>query len=100
MRFWKRMAAALVATYLILTGALWVAMNRPPDTIGQVMKYVPTPLIIVLPFQPLWLHARNGALRLGDAAPDFNLESVDHKTKVHLADERNRPVVLIFGSYT
>jgi thiol-disulfide isomerase/thioredoxin len=43
---------------------------------------------------------RNGTLQPGDVAPDFALESLDGKTKVHLAEERGRPVVLIFGSYT
>jgi len=34
-------------------------------------------------------------------APDFELPTVDHTRRVRLSDEcRDKPVVLIFGSYT
>jgi thiol-disulfide isomerase/thioredoxin len=40
-------------------------------------------------------------LRQGDVAPDFTLQSPDGRQSVHLADLRGqKPVVLIFGSYT
>jgi peroxiredoxin len=38
---------------------------------------------------------------VGDAAPDFELATVDHSRFVRLSSEsRSKPVVLIFGSYT
>jgi hypothetical protein len=40
-------------------------------------------------------------LKLGDVAPDFTLKTVDGKTEVTLSEFRcQKPVVLIFGSYT
>jgi peroxiredoxin len=56
---------------------------------------------MVLPFKPLWNVARNGHVRVGDAAPDFTLETADHKSHFQLASLREqKPVVLVFGSYT
>ena len=40
-------------------------------------------------------------LKVGDPAPDFKLRTVDGKREVRLSEFRGqRPVVLIFGSYT
>lgn len=40
-------------------------------------------------------------LKQGDVAPDFELKSVDGKRQVQLSSFRGeRPVALIFGSYT
>jgi len=36
----------------------------------------------------------------GDAAPDFRLPTLDHKSEVELSSLRGKPVVLVFGSYT
>ena len=100
MRVFKKTALAALGAYAALTVALWVVMSRPPDAFGQVMKHVPGPLMMVLPFKPLWLQVRAGRLQPGDTAPDFQLESIDRKTRVRLSEQRGRPVVLIFGSYT
>ena len=44
---------------------------------------------------------RQGKLKPGDAAPDFNLSLMHSKQSVRLSSFRNkRPVALIFGSYT
>ena len=32
---------------------------------------------LILPFRPLWLNARAGTLQVGDAAPDFDLPTLD-----------------------
>jgi hypothetical protein len=40
------------------------------------------------------------APRAGDPAPDFELDSLDGKSRVRLSTLRGRPVGLIFGSYT
>ena len=45
--------------------------------------------------------SREGSLKVGDPAPDFELKRLDGKGKVKLSRFRDkRPVVLIFGSYT
>jgi len=44
---------------------------------------------------------REGSLKVGDAAPDFGLALLGGEGKVKLsAFKGDRPVVLIFGSYT
>ena len=67
-------------------------------------------LITISLFGAIQLHAqqqkRGGDLRgpdtlqVGDAAPDFKLKSKDGKQEVQLSKLRDKPVVLIFGSYT
>jgi peroxiredoxin len=56
---------------------------------------------VALPFKPLWQVARAGSVNVGDMAPDFSLESPDHKSSFRLSSLRGeKPVVLVFGSYT
>ena len=44
---------------------------------------------------------REGNLKVGDAAPDFDLKRLDAKGTVKLSSFKGKqPVVLIFGSYT
>jgi hypothetical protein len=44
---------------------------------------------------------REGNLKVGDPAPDFDLKRLDGKGRVKLSSfTGKRPVVLIFGSYT
>jgi hypothetical protein len=100
MRRLRTIAACVIVLYALLTLAIWVVMRRPPEQFGEVMKHVPGPVMMVLPFETLWLQARTGALHVGDPAPDFNLESVDRRQRAQLSADRGRPVVLIFGSYT
>lgn len=45
--------------------------------------------------------AEEGALKVGDEAPVFTLKSLDGESETSLADfQGEKPVVLIFGSYT
>jgi hypothetical protein len=100
----RRFAAAglvLAAIYGALTAGLFWAMCQPPNDFGRIMKHVPLPAMAVLPFRPLWMTARGGNLRVGDVAPDFALPTHDKSETVRLADFRGeKPVVLVFGSYT
>jgi hypothetical protein len=44
---------------------------------------------------------REGDLKVGDRAPDVALLSLDGKTAVHLKESLGeKPVVLVFGSFT
>jgi hypothetical protein len=65
------------------------------------MSHVPMFAMAVLPFKPLWMSARAGTLAVGDVAPDFALPALHGDRVVKLSEEtRQKPVVLIFGSYT
>jgi hypothetical protein len=97
-------AACLVAIALlwgVAVAALYTAMRQPPETFGRIMSHVPGVAMIALPFEPLWMSARSGHLQAGDAAPDFALPVLRGDRTVTLSNEyRQKPVVLVFGSYT
>ncbi|HUI40548.1 MAG TPA: hypothetical protein VL523_01125 [Terriglobia bacterium] len=101
MRTWQKVVLAVVVIYAALCGAAYEAMRQPPERFGAIMKHVPDVAFIVLPFEPLWFHARAGHLQVGDRAPGFALPTEDQKQTVQLAAFRgSEPVVLVFGSYT
>ena len=96
-----KFVGVLGAVYFLLTIGLYSAMRQPPQVFGAVMRHVPMVAMYILPFEPLWLHARAGNLKIGDMAPDFSLHTVDKKSLVRLSSLRGeKPVVLVFGSYT
>jgi len=92
----------LLLLYGLLCVGLYAAMRQPPERFGAIMMHVPeTVAFMILPFRPFWMVARAGNLNVGDPAPDFELPALDHSHTVSLSAEyRNKPVVLIFGSYT
>ncbi|MGA9979667.1 MAG: hypothetical protein WBQ08_13675 [Candidatus Sulfotelmatobacter sp.] len=98
-------------TTCVLLAALWVAgcgalyriMQRPPEAFAGFMAKLPGPVpFLLFPFETLWMRARAGTLHPGDAAPDFSLAKLDKTAHVQLStfSSQQRPVVLIFGSYT
>jgi hypothetical protein len=91
---------AAIALYAVSSAALFAIMRQPPEVIGSFFKRTPWPFFAALPMKRLWLRAREGALRVGDAAPAFDLPTFDKQARVSLASLRGRPVVLVFGSYT
>ncbi len=92
---------AVVAAYLFVLLFFFAVMKQSPSRFSYVISRVPRPLFRVLPFRRLWMNARNGRLSVGEAAPDFRLVSLDRKTEVQLSSFKGqKPVVLIFGSYT
>jgi hypothetical protein len=101
---WKilaKAALAFVGVYVALTALLFGVMLQSPDRFAATMKHVPWPVFAALPFKPLWQVARAGQVSLGEVAPDFSLESPDHKSSFRLSSLRGeKPVVLVFGSYT
>jgi hypothetical protein len=101
MRKILKIAGVVAALYVLACGVLLAAMYQPPDKFSALMAKMPRPFMYALPFPPLWSIARGGQLHVGDAAPDFSLETVDHKSSVALSSFRGeKPVVLVFGSYT
>ena len=62
---------------------------------------MPMPAYFVLPFETLWMRARGGQLNVGDAAPDLTVKKLEDHSATDLATLWvDRPVVLVFGSYT
>ena len=100
LRKYRKFAVAFAAVYLAVSAGLVIVMRRP-ILFSEVMRHVPDPMMSVFPFKPLWFLARAGRLNVGDPAPGFNLPTSDRQSAVSLASfRRQRPVVLIFGSYT
>ena len=102
LHLWSKILGSLVVAYVVLLGGIWAAMFQPPEVFGRVMSKLPEPIVFVLfPFKPFWLFARAGHLKVSDPAPDFSLQTLDKKSRVQLSAFRGqRPVVLVFGSYT
>jgi hypothetical protein len=87
--------------FAVICAALYAIMLQSPDVFARTMKHVPWPAFVVLPFKSLWMIARSGQVSVGEVAPDFLLESADHKNQFQLSSLRGqKPVVLVFGSYT
>src|SRR6266852_405990 len=96
-----RVLALLRVGWLSFVGFIFWAMNQPPEKFGAVMKLLPWPVFLVLPFETLWNQARDGPLHVGDPAPDFTLTKLDKSGTVQLSElSKKQPVVMVFGSYT
>jgi hypothetical protein len=95
-----QVGAVLMACWLAFVAFIYTKMSATPPEFAAVMADLPRPAMMLVPFQPMWSVARAGTLQPGDAAPDFALATADRTQKVRLSDQRGRPVVLIFGSYT
>lgn len=81
---------------------IYAQMRKPPEEFGRFMRKIPAPVaFLAFPFETMWMKARKGSVEIGDRAPDFTLQTLDGNSSVQLATlNRERPVVLIFGSYT
>jgi hypothetical protein len=98
-----RGAMGLAFLYALLFSAVALAMMQPPERFGAFMKRMPAPIVWgALPARRMWLWTRRGTLAEGDLAPDFTLRTTHDRTRrVTLSSYRGqRPVVLVFGSYT
>jgi hypothetical protein len=94
-------ASVGVFAYAAAFGFFDVAMHQSPEYFSTVMKYVGPVPFLIFPFETMWKNAREGELKAGNLAPDFKLEVLGGSGLVQLSSFRgNRPVVLIFGSYT
>lgn len=101
-RRWTMSIAALCfAGWICLVGYVNWAMRQPPEVFGHVMAKMPMPAYFVLPFETLWMRARAGHLSVGDAAPNLTVRKLEDHAPTDLASLwADRPVVLVFGSYT
>jgi hypothetical protein len=104
-RFWKlrifRVALSAAVLYCVVLTGFYFAMRQPPATFSRVMMHVGPAPFLLFPFETMWKHARAGSLQAGDSAPSFRLPLLDGSGSVELSSFRgDRPVVLIFGSYT
>jgi hypothetical protein len=94
-------AGALVVVWLSFVAYVDWAMHQPPEVFGHVMARMPMPAYFLFPFETMWTQARHGQLNAGDQAPDFTVKTLDTKTPMQLASVwSEKPVVLVFGSYT
>jgi hypothetical protein len=101
MRIVGRIVLAFVGLWLLFAGAMFWWMHQPINRFAGFMGKVPGPVMMAIPFETLWSHARTGKVGLGEPAPNFTLPTLDKKSEVSLASFRgSKPVVLIFGSYT
>jgi hypothetical protein len=102
MRWWAVSVAALcLAGWLCLVGYVNWAMHQSPEVFGRVMAKMPMPAYFVLPFETLWMRARKGQVNVGDAAPGLAVKKLEDHTPTDLDSLwADRPVVLVFGSYT
>jgi hypothetical protein len=93
--------AGLLVVWLCFLGLIYSWMRRPPEQFASAIAKLPGPAFMLFPFETLWFRARAGTLNVGDQAPDFRLRTLDKSAEVSLASFRGqKPVVLIFGSYT
>jgi len=103
-RLLVRLASLALLLWVLLSAAFFAIMWLPPADFARQVGRIPRPVLMlmpVLPFEAMWNVARAGALRVGDPAPDFDLERHDKSGRVKLsAHFGERPVVLVFGSYT
>jgi|SRR5579863_8054109 len=77
------------------------AMHKPPEEFARVMSHMPMPAYFLFPFETMWSQARAGHMHPGDIAPDFTVKTLETKEPVQLGSLwTDKPVVLVFGSYT
>jgi hypothetical protein len=98
---WKIVLICALVAWIGFLVAVNHAMHQTPEQFGRFMSKLPMPAYFVIPFETLWSRARAGTVHAGDTAPDFNLEAQDKSGIVRLSSlRRQKPVVLVFGSYT
>ncbi len=94
-------AGVLFVAWIAFLAYINWAMRQSPEVFGRVMARMPMPAYFVIPFETMWSRARAGHVNVGDAAPSPPVRRLEDKSPVELGSLWNeRPVVLVFGSYT
>lgn len=100
-QFLYKVFALLFIIWIAASGALFAVMCQPPATFASVMSHMTEAAFLVFPFETMWTRARAGQLQPGDLAPDFSLLKLDKTNAIQLSTlAAQKPVVLVFGSYT
>ena len=102
---WRRwllpVAGVLLVAWLCFVSYINWAMHQPPEVFGHVMAKLPMSAYFVIPFETLWSRARKGTLEIGSSAPSFTVKKLEDKSPMDLGSLwADKPVVLVFGSYT
>jgi len=85
MRLWKKLLIGAGALVILAAGGFTWMVGGPRNVIGM-LRYD---------------QRQEGALKVGDRAPDVAMLALDGKTPVRLSDSfGGQPTVLIFGSFT
>ena len=94
-------ATTLLAMYGGLYAYYYRGMRQEPEQIARLLDRTPVPVFMGLPFVSMWNAARAGTLEIGAQATDFTLRNQSGDGTVTLSEHAgDRPVVLVFGSYT
>jgi hypothetical protein len=100
-RWSGRGAVVLFVLWIGFVGYIYRAMRQPPEVFGRVMANMPMPAYFLFPFETMWTQARNGSVQPGDVAPNLTVKKLEDKSPIELGSLwAERPVVLVFGSYT
>jgi hypothetical protein len=102
MRQWiLRGLSAVAVLYLGFLAFIYAGMKQEPEVFAGMVAKLPMPAMMLFPFETFWRSARAGRLQVGDAAPTFPLIPARGGEAVTLASMwAERPLVLVFGSYT
>jgi hypothetical protein len=86
-RFWKWTAWIFGALFLAVFAVLSFMAGTPKDVYGMVRYALP--------------HMHRGTLKVGSDAPDARIVALDGVSRFHIRERtRERPLVLVFGSFT
>lgn len=86
-RLFKWLGISVGALLVVAFAGLSYLAGSPKDAIYMVRYALP--------------HMHRGHLKVGDAAPDAKLLSLDGQRHFHIRERTGaRPLVIIFGSYT
>jgi hypothetical protein len=81
------LGGSLVVLLLVAFAGLSYMAGSPKDAYGMVRYALP--------------HMHRGTLKVGDAAPDARLVALDGSGHFHIRERAGqRPLVLVFGSFT
>jgi hypothetical protein len=85
--FWKWLGGFLGVLVVAAFAGLSYMAGSPKDAYGMVRYALP--------------HMHRGVLKVGSDAPDARIVALDGVTRFHIRERtHDRPLVLVFGSFT